>query len=117
MYEKQSENISISRGLAKYICPLHRGCGRSCNNTSTKLKTSEQSHASATAKKRIKTNRQVGPDSFEWLLAQDIIMEKRKRDTVGDRDSELTIMLGSPRHYTIRASFLSRNLKRRFMGQ
>ena len=82
-----------------------------------KLKTSEQSHANATAKKRIKTNRQVGPDSLEWLLAQDITREKRKRDTAGGWDSEPTIMLGSPRHCTIKPSFLSHKLKRRFLGQ
>ena len=82
-----------------------------------KSKTSEQSPASATAKKRIKTNRQVGPDTFEWPLAQDITMEKRKRDIVGGWDCEPTVMLGSPRHYTIKPSFLSRNLKRMFLGQ
>ena len=106
---------SCGCGNLWHRCPLHRGCG-GCNNiTSTKLKTGEQNRASAAAKKRAKTSRQVGPDSFQWLLAQDTTRDKRKREIVDEWDSEPTIMLGSPMHHTIKPSFLSRSLKRRFL--
>ena len=80
-----------------------------------KLKTNEQNVAKASAKKRAKTIRQVGPDSFQWLLAQDVAKEKRKRDLVDDWDEEPTINLGTARHNRIKPSFLSLALKRRFL--
>ena len=80
-----------------------------------KLKTNEQNVAKASAKKRAKTIRQVGPDSFQWLLAQDVAKEKRKRDFVDNWDEEPTFILGTTSHSRINPSFLSLALKRRFL--
>ena len=81
-----------------------------------KLKTNEQNVAKASAKKRAKTIRQVGPDSFQWLLAQDVAKEKRKRKVVDNWDEEPTFFIGTTSHSRINPSFLSLALKRRFLG-
>ena len=80
-----------------------------------KLKTRKQTSADASAKKKAKTKKQVGPDSYEWLLAEDVAIEKRKRDIVDNWDDEPTITLGIPSHNIINPSFLSPALKRRFL--
>ena len=46
------------------------------------LKTREQNLAKASAKKKAKIDTQIGPDSFQWLLAKDRANLKRKPDTV-----------------------------------
>ena len=35
---------------------------------------------------KAKTTRQVGPDSHKWLLAEDVAIEKRKRDLIDNWD-------------------------------
>ena len=78
------------------------------------LKTNEHEFASASAKKKAKIDTQIGPDSFQWLLAKDRANLKRKRDTVDNWEDEPTITLGAPRHRRINPAFLSLGLKRIF---
>ena len=58
------------------------------------LKIREQISANASTKKRAKTNKQVGPDSHDWLLAEDVAKEERKRNLVDNSEDEPTIALG-----------------------
>ena len=80
------------------------------------LKTNEHEFASAGAKKKAKIDTQIGPDSFQWLLAEDRANLKRKWDTVDNWEDEPTITLGAPRHRRINPAFLSQGLKRKFPG-
>ena len=80
------------------------------------LKTKVQNLAKASAKKKARTTRQVGPDSHQWLLAQDVAREKRKRDFVDNWDEEPMFFIGTTSHSRISPSFLSLALKRRFLG-
>ena len=81
------------------------------------LKTREQISANASTKKRAKTNKQVGPDSHDWLLAEDVAREKRKRDLVDNSEDEPTITLGFTRCKKINPAFLGPTLKRRFLDK
>ena len=81
-----------------------------------RLKTREQKFATAGAKKKAKIDTQIGPDSFQWLLAEDRANHKRKRDTVDNWEDEPTITLGAPRGHRINPAFLSHGLKRKFPG-
>ena len=63
----------------------------------------------------IVTVRQVGPDSHEWLIAQDAARAKRKRDAVDDWDRIPSIVLGTTSYDSINSSFLSPLLRRKFL--
>ena len=63
-----------------------------------------------------KITRQVGPDSHEWLFAEDVARDKRKRELVDNWINEPTITLGfSSKINRINPSFLGPSLKRRFL--
>ena len=96
-------------------CPLHRESISRRSFTSMLLKTKQQTSANAGAGKETKTTRQLGPDSHEWLLAEDVAREKRKRDLVDNWDDEPTITLGLTRWTRINPFFLGPKLKRRFL--
>ena len=78
------------------------------------LKTRKQNPADASSKKA-RITRQIGPDSHEWLLAEDEAREKRKRELVDNWESEPTITLGTSKVNKINPSFLGPSLKRRFL--
>ena len=80
-------------------------------------KTRRQISADASTKKRAKTNKQVGPDSHDWLLAEDVAREKRKRDFVDNWEDEPTITLGFTKYNKINPAFLGPTLKRRFLDE
>ena len=80
-----------------------------------KLKTRKQTPADASSNKMARTTRQVGPDSHEWLLAEDVARNKRKRELVDNWINEPTITLGLSKINRINPSFLGPSLKRRFL--
>ena len=96
-------------------CSLHRSSpeGRSIHRT--KLKTSKQIFDEAGNRKRARFVKQIGPDSHEWLLAEDRAAEKRKRDFVDGYGDQATIVLGFPTTRTLKSNFLGPRLKRRFL--
>ena len=94
----------------------HRGCSLYRSFTSMRLKTKVQKFATAGARKKAKIDKQVGPDSFQWLLAEDRANLKRKRDTVDNWKDEPTITLDASRGHRINPAFLSHGLKRKFPG-
>ena len=96
-------------------CPLHRvrHCGKSV--TGRVLKTKRQTRAGASNPEKVKTVRLVGPDSHEWLTAQDAARAKRKRHAVDDWDRIPSIVLGTTSYDSIKPSFLSLLLRRKFL--
>ena len=86
------------------------------NHTCTKLKTRQQNRVEANAGKKVRLTPQVGPDSHEWLLAQDVANEKRKREVVDDANRQPTIELGYASHDRLNPAFLGPSLKRLFIG-
>ena len=96
-------------------CPLHRESAACRNLACTKLKTSKQISGDADSCKKAKLATQVGPDSHEWLLAEDVAKEKRKRAIVDDWDTQPTITLGYPSNSKLNPAFLGPSLKRRFL--
>ena len=96
-------------------CPRHRDSTSSRDSGCMKLKTRKQTPANASSNKMARTTRQVGPDSHEWLLAEDVAWDKRKRELVDNWIDEPTITLGISKINRINPSFLGPSLKRRFL--
>ena len=96
-------------------CPLHRGLACMPEQAGTMLKTRKQTSHSASGQKRARPNNQVGPDSHEWLLAQDKAIEKRKREAIDEWDEQPTIVLGFPIKGRLKPAFLAPSIKRRFL--
>ena len=76
-----------------------------------------QTSAEAGSTKRAKTTRQVGPDSFEWLLAEDKVRENRKRELVDSSHAEGLIDLGRLNIRKFNPVALGPNLKRKFLDE
>ena len=96
-------------------CPLHRGVACNRDLTTIRLKTRKQTSLLANTGKKARPHTQVGPDSHQWLLAQDVACAKRKRDFVENWESQPSINLGYTRINKINPAFLSPSLKRRFV--
>ena len=80
-----------------------------------KFKTRKHAPANVSSNKMARTIRHVGPDSHEWLLAEDVARDKRKRELVDNWIDEPTITLGLSKINRINPSFLGQSLKRRFL--
>ena len=78
-------------------------------------KTNSLTRSDADSCKKAKLATQVGPDSHEWLLAEDVAKEKRKRAIVDDWDTQPTITLGYPSNSKLNPAFLGPSLERRFL--
>ena len=85
--------------------------GRTC----AKLKARKQISVDADSSKKAKLTKQVGPDSHQWLLAEDEAKEKRKREIVDDWDAQPTIVLGYPSNSRLNPAFMGPSLKQRFL--
>ena len=96
-------------------CPLHRMSTTCLGRTCAKLKTRKQISVDADSSKKAKLTTQVGPDSHQWLLAEDEAKEKRKREIVDDCDAQPTIVLGYPSNSRLNPAFMGPSLKRRFL--
>ena len=66
-------------------------------------------------RKKVRLTTQVGPDSHEWLLMQDLAKEKRKREAVDEWDEQPMIELGCPINRPLRPALYGPLLKRRFL--
>ena len=75
----------------------------------------KQTDVMTDSRKKARPPAQVGPDSHEWLLAQDVEREKRKREAVDGWDAQPTIVLGYPTTSVLNSAFLGPSLKRRFL--
>ena len=80
-----------------------------------RLKTRVQKFATAGARKKAKIDKQVGPDSFQWLLAQDVAKEKRKREAVDEWDGQPRITFVFSTNSKLNPAFLGPSLKMRFL--
>ena len=59
--------------------------------------------------------KKVGPDSHEWLIAQDMDKEKRKREAVDEWDGQPRITFVFSTNSKLNPAFLGPSLKRRFL--
>ena len=96
-------------------CHLHRRSSESRGLTCAKLKARKQIVVETDSRKKARPPAQVGPESHEWLLAQDVEREKRKREAVEGWDRHPTIELGYPTTDILNSAFLGPFLKRRFL--
>ena len=96
-------------------CHLHRRASESLSLTCTKRETRKQTCAETNSRKKAKPPAQVGPDSHQWLLAQDVEREKRKREAVDGWDMHPSIVLCSSINSRLYSAFLGPSLKRRFL--
>jgi hypothetical protein len=96
-------------------CLSHREAAVAPKFLSTKLKTRKQIALTADNQKKARLTTQVGPDSHEWLLMQDLAKEKRKRDAVDEWDEQPMIILGCPTNKPLRPDLYGPSLKKRFL--
>ena len=98
-------------------CLSHREAAVTPELLSTKLKTRKQIPQTADNRKKVRLTTQVGPDSHEWLLMQDLAKEKRKREAVDEWDEQPVIELGCPVNRPLRPALYGPLLKRRFLDE
>ena len=98
-------------------CLSHREAAVAPKFLSTKLKTRKQIPQTADNRKKVRLTTQVGPDSHEWLLMQDLAKEKRKREAVDEWDEQPIVTLGYSTNSKLNPAFLGPTLKRKFPKQ
>ena len=74
-----------------------------------------QTSPGAHNRKKAKLAPQVGPDSHEWLIAQDMDKERRKREAVDEWDGQPRITFVLSTNSKLNPAFLGPSLKRRFL--
>ena len=75
----------------------------------------KQTSLLANASKKARPQTQVGPDSHQWLLPQDVAREKRNRDLVENWEPQTSTTLGYTRITKINPAFLGPSLKKRMV--
>ena len=113
----KDRNPTTLVGILNTRCLSHREAAVAPKFLSTKLKTRKQIPLTADNQKKARLTTQVGPDSHEWLLMQDLAKEKRKREAVDEWDEQPMIELGCPTNRPLRPDLYGPNLKRRFLDE